>query len=57
MTTKAKPYKLLREKMSPKERAAAEKKTQKLLSVLTAGDDRTDQIKRSDRRRQMKIAK
>ncbi|MEK6743271.1 MAG: hypothetical protein AABZ15_06670 [Nitrospirota bacterium] len=58
MTTKAKPFKLLREKMSPKARAAAEKKTQELLAALiTAGDDRTDQIKRSDRRRQMKITK
>jgi hypothetical protein len=57
MTTKAKPFKLLREKMSPKSRAAAEKKTQEVLAALTAGDDRTDQIKRSDRRRQMKITK
>lgn len=57
MTTKAKPFKLLREKMSQKARAAAEKKTQELVSALTAGDDRTDQIKRTDRRRQMKITK
>jgi hypothetical protein len=34
MTAKSKPYKLLREKMSPKAREAAEKKTQELLSVL-----------------------
>ncbi|MHB8845002.1 MAG: hypothetical protein ACYC7L_09685 [Nitrospirota bacterium] len=57
MTTKTKPYKLLREKISPKARAAAEKKTQELLAALTAGDGRTDQVKREDRRRQVKTTK
>lgn len=57
MTTKTKPYKLLRDKMSPKARAAAEKKTQELLAALAAGDDRTDQAKRADRRRQVKTTK
>ena len=57
MTTKAKPYKLLRERMSPKARAAAEKKTQELLAALAAGDVRTDQVKRADQRRQMKTTK
>lgn len=57
MTTKTKSYKLLREKMSPKARAAAEKKTQELLAALTARDDRTDQVKRADRLRQMKTTK
>ena len=57
MTTKTKPYKLIREKMSPKVREAAEKKTQKLLTALTAGDVHTDQVKCADRRRQMKTTK
>jgi hypothetical protein len=57
MTTKTKPYKLIREKMSPKVIEAAVKKTQELLAALTAGDDRTDQIKCADRRQQMKITK
>jgi len=57
MTTKAKPYKLLREKMSPKAGAAAEKKTQELLTALTAGVVRTDQGKRANRHRQMKTTK
>ena len=57
MTTKTKPHKLLREKMSPKARAAAEKKTQELLAALTAGDVRTDQAMRADSRRQVKTTK
>jgi hypothetical protein len=57
MTTKAKPYKPLLEKMSPKARATAEKKTREHLSALTVGDGHTDQVKRSDRRLQMKTTK
>ena len=57
MTTKVKPYKLFREKMSPNARAAAETKTQELLAALTAGDDRTDQFKRADQRLQRKTTK
>ena len=57
MTTKTKAYKLLREKMSPKARAAAEKKTQELLAARAAGDVRTDQVKRAGRRKQVKTAK